>query len=688
MSSPLVKIRNIGIMAHIDAGKTTVTERVLFFAGRTHKIGEVHDGTTVTDYLQEEQQRGITITSAATSLEWDGCRFNLIDTPGHVDFTVEVERSLRVLDGAIMVLCSVGGVEAQSETVWRQADHYAIPRLCFINKMDRIGADFEKAVAEIASVLHGNPVCLQIPMGDGDDFCGQIDLIGRKAYFYDPADVATSLREEPVPEDLRERVEAARHELVETVAEHDDHLMEKYLGDEPISDDELLDAIRRGTIASALHPVLCGSALKHMGVRPLLDAVKRFLPSPLDVPPVRGTEPGKHAKEITREPDPEAPFCALVFKIISDSHGDLNYIRVYSGTLTAGTRILDSTRDEKENVTRIWEMYANKRIPRDHIQAGDIAAIVGLRKSVTGDTLCDTRAPIILESPVFPEPVISMSIEPETNADKEALMTCLLKLEREDPSFHHYLNEDTGQTVISGMGELHLEVIKNKIVRDFKLNVRVGKPRVTYRETVLGSAEEEGVFDREIGGKRHFAAVRLRVEAAEFDESGFEIEDLSGDAIPDSFIPSVKEGIADATTSGPQAGYPMQNIRIVILGGTAHPEDSSDVSFRQAAALAFDLAVEKAEPAFLEPIMKLGITTPEEYFGAVTGDVTAKRGVIRRQIKRANYRILVAEVPLMELFGYTTQLRSLTQGRGNETMEPLKYAPVPPALAKKIFRTL
>ncbi|MBN1554192.1 MAG: elongation factor G [Phycisphaerae bacterium] len=689
MAKDLETIRNIGICAHIDAGKTTVTERILYFAGRTYKIGEVHDGTAVMDYLEEEQQRGITITSAATTLHWRDHTINLIDTPGHVDFTIEVERSLRVLDGAVAVFCAVGGVEAQSETVWRQADRYHVPRLCFVNKMDRLGADFEMVVAQIASRLNGRPVCLQIPMGAGDDFRGEIDLIRQKAYFYDPAEVATTLRVEDIPAEYADEAELARHEMIEKAVECDDALMETYLAEEPLTEEQIIAALRAGTLSGKMHPVLCGSALKHMGVQALLDKVVTLLPSPLDVPPVAGHESLTSDKELIRHADPDEPFSALVFKITSDTHGDLNFLRVYSGTLKAGTRVLNSTQDRKENISRLWEMHAKQRLTRDEARAGDIVAVVGLRGALTGDTLCDTRHPIVLEKLDLPDPVISMSIEPRTNADKQAMVDALNILRREDPSFQYSHHEETGQTVISGMGELHLEIVKNKIVRDLGLEVRVGKPRVSYKETILGSAEAEGRFIRQTGGRGQYGVVTLRVESHHPAEGEPTIlfEDLTkGGVIPKQYIPAVAEGVRDAATSGPLAGYPMQNIKVTLLDGKDHPVDSSEIAFHQAGVLAFNQAVEQANPVFLEPIMRLSISTPEEYLGAITGDISARRGVVKANEPRGKYRVVTAEAPLAELFGYSTQLRSLSQGRAGGTMEPLMYAPAPAHVADQILR--
>jgi elongation factor G len=690
MAKNLKQLRNIGIMAHIDAGKTTVTERVLFFAGRTYKIGEVHEGTAVMDYLPEEQQRGITITSAATSFQWRGHTVNLIDTPGHVDFTVEVERSLRVLDGAVAVFCAVGGVEAQSETVWHQAEHYKVPRLCFINKMDRIGADFDMVLRDIETRLHANPVAIQLPIGASDDFAGQIDLIRRKAYYYEAEKVGTSRREEEIPADKAEVAEVARREMIERIADVDDELATQYLTDEAgITPEQIVAALRRATLARKAQPVLCGSALKHMGVQLLLDAVVDYLPCPSEVPPVYGHESIRGGKEIVRHCDVDEPLAALVFKINSDQHGDLFFTRIYSGTLKAGTRVYNSTQDRKENISRIWEMHAKQRLPREEASAGDIVALIGARESLTGDTLCDARNPIVLERLEFPEPVITMSIEPRTNAEKPKLVEALNILKREDPSFRYAHDAETGQTTISGMGELHLEIVHNKLVRDLGLDVRVGKPKVAYKETILGTARATGSFIRQTGGRGQYGVVDLRVEPFEpqGEEDFIVFEDAThGGPIPREFIPAVEQGIRDAAGSGPLAGYPMQNIRVKLLDGKFHPEDSSELAFEQAAALGFNEAVTKANPVFLEPVMRLQVSTPEEYLGSVTGDLGARRAEIKELEQRGRLRVLTALVPLSEMFGYSTQLRSLSQGRATSSMQPHSYAPAPSQVAQEILR--
>ncbi len=686
MADDLTKTRNIGITAHIDAGKTTVTERILYFTGKSYKIGEVHQGTAVMDYLVEEQQRGITITSAATTCPWKDQIINLIDTPGHVDFTMEVERSLRVLDGAVAVFCAVGGVEAQSETVWNQAERYNVPRLCFINKMDRIGADFEMVVNEIRGRLGAHPILLQLPMGAGADFVGQIDLLERRAFFYKSAEIATDMEERPVPAEYAEAVEVARHDLVEAVAETDDDLMSKYVHEEPIEVAEIKAALRRAVLVSRIQPVLCGSALKHMGVRLLLEAVCDYLPSPLDISAVIGHDPAHDDRQIERRPNADEPLSALVFKIVADRHGDLYFVRVYSGTLKANTRVLNPLRDKKEIVSRIWEMHAKQRIRREQAVAGDIVALVGPKNSLTGDTLCDTRKPIVLETIEFPEAVISMSIEPRSAADKDRLAQALTSLSREDPTFRWGGDRETGQLLISGMGELHLEVLYNKLTRDMGLSVKVGTPRVAYRETITASAAAEGRFIRQTGGRGQYGVVVLRVDPAgreQEDPLSF-VSEIKQGAIPREYIPAVEDGVRSAATSGPMAGYPLTRIVVTLLDGKHHPVDSSEVAFAQAGSMAFNAAVNDASPAFLEPIMKLEVTIPQAYVGGITGDLNARRAEITGMEHRGDYRKLAAKVPLSEMFGYSTVLRSLTQGRGTCTLEPLTYALVPAAVAAKL----
>ncbi len=700
MAKKLQLIRNIGIAAHIDAGKTTVTERILYFSGKSYKIGEVHDGTAVMDYLVEEQARGITITSAATTLSWKDYTVNLIDTPGHVDFTIEVERSLRVLDGAVAVFCAVGGVEAQSETVWNQASRYNVPRLCFINKMDRLGADFEMVLGEIRDRLGATPVAIQLPMGAGGDYRGQIDLIEQRAMFYESAEIAMELKVGDIPPEYADAVEIARHDMIESVAEADDELMDKYVHEEPISAADIKSAIRRAVVADRIHPVLCGSALKNMGVRVLLDAICDYLPSPLDVPAVRGIEgSGSHTHDgqperlVERTADPDESFSALVFKIAADLHGDLYYLRIYSGSVKAGTRVFNPIRQKKEIVSRIWEMHAKQRIRRDRADAGDIVAVVGPKASLTGDTLCDSHHPIILEKIKFAKPVISMSIEPASAAEKDRLADALATLRREDPTFRTEMDRETGQLLISGMGELHLEIIKNKLMRDMGVSVRVGTPRVAYRETITAVTEAEGRFIRQTGGRGQYGVVVLKIEptsAATRAETGDDespvifINKIIGGAIPKEYISAVKQGVTDEATSGPLGGYSMTGITVTLLDGKHHPVDSSELAFSRAGAMAFAAAVKNATPVFLEPIMRLEVSVPENNLGAVTGDLNSRRTEITTMEHRKNYCKLIAEAPLAEMFGYATILRSLTQGRGTYVMEPMTYKVVPADVAGKL----
>ncbi len=683
------KVRNIGIAAHIDAGKTTVTERVLYYAGKTYKMGEVHEGTAVMDYLEEEQERGITITSAATTFEWLDYTMNLIDTPGHVDFTAEVERSLRVLDGAVIVFDAKEGVEAQSETVWRQADKYHIPRLCFINKMDKLGADFHESVHSIATRLPSDPIAVQIPIGTESDFNALIDLVTMKVVKWRSETLGKESYEEDIPDDLLEEAELYRHDLIEKTADFDDEVMEKYLHNQDVTADQLRGAIRAGTLAGKIQPVLCGSALKYQGVQRLLDAACYYLPSPLEVPPVDGVDPKDHKKTLTRRPDADEPFSALLFKIISDSHGDLSFLRIYSGTLKTSTRVFNPGRNLKENISRLWRMNAKDRTREDSVQAGDIIAVAGLKKSMTGDTLCDPKAPIILEHIQFPETVISLAIEPMTTADKDRLALALVTLSREDPTFTSRMDDETGQTIISGMGELHLEIIKNKIQRDMNVDVRVGKPRVSYRETITIAAEHEERFIKQTGGKGQFAVVKLRVEphTPEPNEPAIVVENKVREGnISKQYFAAIEEGVHQTAGSGVLLGYPILNVKVTILDGDEHPVDSSDIAFETAASIAFREAVTKAQPILLEPIMKLGVSTPEAYFGGVTGDLSGRRAVITDTTQHGEVRIIEARTPLAEMFGYATALRSLSQGRANPTdFEPCGYEPVPAELAKKIL---
>ncbi len=688
MGRDLHKIRNIGIMAHIDAGKTTVSERILFFTGRTYKIGEVHEGTAVMDYLPEEQQRGITITSAAATCPWKSYSINLIDTPGHVDFTVEVERSLRVLDGAVAVFDASEGVQAQSETVWHQAQKYKVPIICFINKMDKIGADFEMAVASLKEKLLAHPVALQLPIGSQNEFVGFVDLLLMKALYFEPEKVGAKVLERDIPVHMTELVAQARHDLVERAAEFDDELMEKYLTDKPIEDEMLFRGIRQGTIQGLLHPVFCGSALQSIGTRRLLDAVVNFLPSPLERPPIEAEIPDKKGKTATILCDSDKPFAGLAFKITSDQHGDLTWVRVYQGSLKGGTRLLNVTRDRKENVTKICQMHAGARTNQELAQAGDIVALVGLKQTYTGDTLCDPKNPVLLEPIKFPDPVISLSIEPRTAGERQRLAEALDTLKREDPTFKTEYREETGQTVICGMGELHLEILQNKLIRDMKVDVLVGKPRVAYKETISRAARGEGKFIRQTGGRGQYGHCVLTVEpyVCQDNQGHLVIENkIVGGSIPKEFIPAVEEGVRGAATNGVLGGFPVINIKVTLIDGSFHAVDSSEIAFQQAGSLAMTDAMKQAGPVLLEPIMRLQVVTPEAYYGAVQGDLTRKRAIIHKSDVRGSARIIDALAPLAEMFGYASDLRSLTQGRAGYTMEPCRYAPLPEQLSQKVL---
>lgn len=701
MPTALSHIRNIGICAHIDAGKTTVTERVLFYTGKNYKMGEVHEGTATMDFLQEEQERGITIQSAATTCPWEykgqEYKVNLIDTPGHVDFTIEVERSLRVLDGAVAVFDGKEGVEAQSETVWRQADRYSVPRLCFVNKMDKIGADFDFSVASIKDRLGARAIPLQYPIGSGHEFVGIIDLLGMKAYYYDADESGAVVTEKEIPDDLRDTAEMWRHEMIELAVELDDDLMEKYLEDESaITEEQIKAAIRKGTIAEECYPVLCGAALRNIGVQRVLDAVIDYLPSPAEVPEVLGVHPRDDAKKLTRPHNDSAPFSALVFKVVSDSHGDLTYMRIYSGKLAKGDRVVNPSNGKKENVSRIFEMHAKDRLALDEVGAGNIVAVIGVKDSYTGDTLCSSDDPILLEKMDFPEPVISMSIEPRTNDDKRKLSEALVTIRREDPSFQSHYDDETGQTIIAGMGELHLEIIKNKLIRDMKVGVDVGKPRVSYREAIQGPANDvRGKFVKQSGGRGQYGDVTINLE--QFTEAQAEAEGLKftesvafenkivGGSVPKEYIPSVEAGVRQTALSGVTAGYPLINIKVTLIDGSSHQVDSSQIAFEQAGRLALRQAVAKAGSVLLEPVMKVTITTPEDYLGSVTGDVSSRRGMIMDTADRSNTKIITCEVPLSEMFGYTTILRGLSQGRASSTMEFLAYRQMPANLIKEVL---
>jgi len=681
---PLQKIRNIGIMAHIDAGKTTTTERILYYTGISHKIGEVHDGTAVMDWMAQEQERGITITSAATTCFWKIHRINIIDTPGHVDFTVEVERSLRVLDGAVAVFCAVGGVEPQSETVWRQADKYRVPRIAFVNKMDRTGADFFHVVEMMKNRLGTHPLVLQLPLGNEENFRGIIDLVAEKGYVYDDSSLGMNYEEVPIPDEMKGEVSEYRERIFEAVSDVDESLMEKYLEGETISVGELKRAIRSGTNGLKFVPVFCGSAFKNKGVQPLLDGIVDYLPSPLDIPPVVGK--GPNGEEVVRKASDEEPFSALAFKIMTDPYvGHLTYFRVYSGFMTSGSYIYNANRQKKERIGRLLKMHANKREEIKEVYAGDIAAAVGLKNTLTGDTLCSDKDPVILESIEFPDPVISIAIEPKSKADQEKLSTSLNLLATEDPSFTVKTDEETGQTIISGMGELHLEVIVDRLLREFRVDANVGKPEVAYRETVSREAQARGKYIRQTGGRGQYGDVHLKVEPAD-PEKGYEfIDKIVGGVIPREFIPAVKTGIEEAMNQGILAGYPVVDVKVTLFDGSYHEVDSSEIAFKIAGSMAFKEACSKAKMMLLEPIMSVEIVTPEEYLGDIMGDISARRGKVQGMENRASVQIIRAEVPLANMFGYATDLRSMSQGRATYTMQFARYMQVPQHIAEAII---
>lgn len=690
MVDRLENLRNIGIMAHIDAGKTTVTERVLYYAGKIHKMGEVHDGTAVMDYMEEEQERGITITSAATKCMWNDIDINLIDTPGHVDFTAEVERSLRVLDGAVAVFDASEGVQAQTETVWRQGQKYDLSCLCFINKMDKVGADFEMAFESINEKLVANPVAVQIPIGAESEFKGLIDLVAMKAVYYDVEDSGATFEEKEIPADLADMAEEWRHKLLEKVADFSEELMEKYLSDEVISEDLIRKALRKGTIENKLNPVFCGSALKYIGVQKLLDGVIYYLPSPVDRPEFEGFVPGDEDKKVKITTDPDKPLVGLAFKICSDKHGDLYFVRIYQGRLTGNSRIFNPNRGHKENITRIFEMHANARNILDSAQAGDIVAVIGLKDTVTGDTICDTKNPVQLDSISFPETVISMSIEPKTAAERAKLGEALAILRKEDPTFDCKFNPETGQTLISGMGELHLEILEHKLTRDLKVNVRTGKPRVAYKEAISKTATAEAKFERQTGGRGQFGHVVLKIEPMLDDEGRYKRENefevkITGGSVPKEYFPAVEKGAMDALGSGAMAGYPLVGAKVTLIDGSFHPVDSSELAFEQAGALAIHDVVEKAGPVLLEPIMKVQAVVPEDNYGSVQGSIIAKRGVITDTHMHGTMRVIDANVPLAEMFGYSSDIRSMTAGRGTFVMEPFSYEKVPDQISEKIL---
>jgi elongation factor G len=690
MSSTLEKLRNIGIMAHIDAGKTTITERILYYTGKTYKMGEVHDGTAVMDFMEEEQKRGITITSAATKCPWKGFEINLIDTPGHIDFTAEVERSLRVLDGAVAVFDASEGVQAQSETVWRQGQKYNLPCLCFVNKMDKVGADFEMTVDSIRDKLLANPVLLQIPIGAEDSFAGIIDLIKYKAVFYKTEELGATFEETDIPAELLRTAELERNRMIELAAEVDAELMDNYVHDKPIDSNIINRAIRKATLSGQLHPVFVGSALKYIGVQKLLDGVLAYLPSPLDKPVLVGHKPNEKNKKIPVKCDRNDSLVALAFKITSDVHGDLSFLRIYQGTLKSSSRVLNTNCDRRENITRIFEMHADERKILDSACAGDIVAVVGLKKTLTGDTICDPKKPVCLPSITFPQTVITMSIEPKTTVERAKLADALADLRREDPTFECKVDVETGQTVISGMGELHLEIIQHKLVREKGVNIRVSKPKVAYKEAITKSAQAEGKFIRQTGGHGQYGHVVLLVEPL-LTEAGLPSRDIEfeskvvSNAVPREYIPAVERGVRDALGNGVLASYPVVGVKVTLIDGSFHSVDSSDMSFEQAAAIAVEKALNQAGPVLLEPIMRLQVVVPEATFGAVQGNILGKRGLITDCRVHGNMRVIDAKVPLAEMFGYSSEIRSATAGRGTFTMEPLSYEKVPEQIAKHII---
>ena len=678
--------RNIGIMAHIDAGKTTTTERILFYTGVNHKIGEVHEGAATMDYMEQEQERGITITSAATTAFWNGHRINIIDTPGHVDFTVEVERSLRVLDGAVAVFSAVDGVQPQSETVWRQADKYNVPRMAFFNKMDRVGADFNMCVNDIKEKLGGNGVPIQLPIGAEDNFEGIIDLVTMKEYLFKDETMGADYEVVDIRAELLDDAQTAREHMIESVVETDDELMEKYFGGEEISEEEIKKALRAATIEGTVVPVLCGTAFKNKGIQPLLDAVVAYMPSPLDINggKINGTDP-KTEEPIQREMGDDAPFSALVSKIITDPFvGRLSFFRVYSGVLEKGSYVLNSTKGKKERMGRLLQMHANKREELDAVYSGDIAAAVGLKDTTTGDTLCAENAPIILEKMEFPDTVIQIAVEPKTKADQEKMGTALAKLAEEDPTFKVSTNQETGQTLIAGMGELHLEIIVDRMKREFKVEANVGKPQVAYRETINGLADIEEKYAKQSGGRGQYGHVKMKVEANH--GKGYEfINEITGGAIPREYIPAVDKGIQEALEAGVVAGYPVQDIKVTLYDGSYHEVDSSEMAFKIAGSMAVKKGLRAANPVLLEPIFKVEVTTPEEYMGDVIGDLNSRRGQVSGMTDRNNAKIISAEVPLSQMFGYATDLRSKTQGRASYSMEFEKYVEVPKNIAQQVI---
>ena len=681
----LENTRNIGIMAHIDAGKTTTTERILFYTGKTHRLGETHDGAATMDWMAQEQERGITITSAATTCYWKGNRINIIDTPGHVDFTVEVERSLRVLDGSVTVFCAKGGVEPQSETVWRQADEYRVPRMAYVNKMDITGADFYRVLQMMKDRLRTNPVPIQLPIGKEQGFRGIIDLMNMEAdVYYD--DMGKDMRVEPIPEDMQELAEEYRNNMIESIAETDEELFMKYCEGEEISAEELKAALRKATIANQIVPVCCGTSYRNKGVQKLLDAVIDYMPAPTDIPAIKGINP-KNDEEDSRKPSDDEPFSALAFKIMTDPYvGKLCFFRVYSGTIAKGTAVYNSTKDKEERIGRILQMHANDRQDLDVVYAGDIAAAVGVKYTTTGDTFCDEKHPIVLESMVFPEPVINVAIEPKTKAGQEKMGIALSKLAEEDPTFRTYTDEETGQTIIAGMGELHLEIIVDRLLREFKVEANIGAPQVAYKETIRKEAEQDTKYARQSGGKGQYGHVKIRIEPNE-PGKGYEfLNEIVGGVIPKEYIPAVDAGIQGAMQTGVVAGYNVVDVKIHLYDGSYHEVDSSEMAFKIAGSMAFKEAMRKANPVLTEPIMKVTVTTPDDYLGDVIGDLNSRRGQIESMEPVAGAQQIRASVPLSEMFGYATALRSRTQGRGNYVMEPSHFAEVPKSIQEEVVK--
>jgi elongation factor G len=681
--SPLKDTRNIGIMAHIDAGKTTTTERVLFYTGVNYKIGEVHEGTATMDWMVQEQERGITITSAATTCFWNKHRINIIDTPGHVDFTAEVERSLRVLDGAVAVFDSVAGVEPQSETVWRQADRYRVPRIAFVNKMDRIGADFERTVSMMRTRLAANPVVIQLPWGREDQFKGIIDLLRMKGILYKTETMGADYELVDIPEEYADQAHKMREAMVEAISETDDQLLEKYLSGEEVTNDELKAALRRATISNLVQPVLCGSAFKNKGVQPLLDAVVDYLPSPLDIPPIEGTNP-ETEQTVVRHSDDDEPFSALVFKIMTDPYvGQLVFFRVYSGHVESGSSVLGSKRNSTERIGRLLKMHANKREEINEVWAGDIAAAVGLKNVTTGDTICDPKHPVVLESMSFPEPVIEVAIEPKTKSDQEKLGSALAKLMQEDPTFRVHTDKETGQTIIAGMGELHLEIITDRLVREFNVGANVGKPQVAYRETITQEADGEGRYVRQTGGRGQYGHAKIHMRPT--TEADFVFNNkIVGGMIPKEFIKPIEQGIKEALETGPLAGFPCTGVEVDLYEGSYHDVDSSEIAFKIAGSMAFQDACKRARPVLMEPVMSVEVVTPEDYMGEIIGDITSRRGRIQSMEGRGNSQVIACRVPLSEMFGYATDLRSMSQGRAQYTMQFAAYEQAPKNVSEEV----